>query len=135
MKEMRVWRLDDGEPYEIVDGKARTDIAEIKDVIGSVSGSFPIVDMTEETATLDHTVYYRFGTVTSLTLTLNGMDDTLGFLKEWQFEFIAGEGFTTLDISPAISWVEDPVINVGRRYLVSIDNNRIGVIASVEVPA
>lgn len=135
MEQMKTFSLDNGPTYEIVDGEARERLTDLETIVGADTGTFPIVDVDASTTLLEHSHYYRFGTVDGLILTLNGMEDAPGYLLEWQFEFIAAEGFSGLNVAPAISWVLEPYIVAGKRYLVSIDNNRIGVIACVEAPA
>lgn len=84
---------------------------------------FVIDHGTEDTTfTLTPNTYHKWGTVTSLTLTLGTLSDTSVY-KEYMFEFISGTTATTLSLPSTISWASEPNIEAGKTYQVSILNN------------
>lgn len=87
--------------------------------------SYPIV--TEGTELKPET-YYAFGEVDRLNLTLVEPDD--GKAHEFYFEFIPGEDFTGLTITPAPAWVMEPQWVAGKLCQVSILRG-VGVAACV----
>lgn len=85
---------------------------------------YPLVSGTGAT-TIEPDKFYTFGTVDSLDLTLANVND--GYLHEYCFEFIAGDNFSELTVSPSVTWANDPLYEKGRTYQVSIMRG-IGVI-------
>ena len=88
-------------------------------------GAYPVVDMTANTAELAPNTYYRWGEISALTITLGA--EISGITNEYCFEFVSGETATTLTVPDTISWVQEPSIEAGKTYQVSILNG-IGVI-------
>lgn len=83
--------------------------------IENVSLAYP----EEESATeLQPEVYYIFGEVDSLTVTLVEADD--GKAHEYCFEFIPTEDFTSITITPAPTWAAEPQYPAGHTCQVSI---------------
>ena len=88
--------------------------------------AYPVVGMTEAAAELLPNTYYRWGEVTALTVTLGA--EIAGITNEYCFEFVSGETATELTVPGDIKWVQEPSIEAGKTYQVSILNG-IGVIA------
>lgn len=65
--------------------------------------------------------YYKWGEVTSLSLTLGMPVD--GILNEYMFEFISGATPTTLTLPDTIKWETIPTIEANKKYQISIVNN------------
>ena len=77
-------------------------------------------------------IYYRYGEVYSLTLTLE-IATNENIVNEYLFEFISGETATTLSLPIAVKWVGGiPIIEPLKIYQCSIINN-IGILVSVEI--
>ena len=93
---------------------------------GGGSGACPVVDMTADTAELAPNTYYRWGEISALTITLAEPADTT-ITNEYCFEFVSGEAATELTVPSNIKWVQEPTIEAGKTYQVSIMNG-IGVI-------
>lgn len=87
--------------------------------------AYPVVGMTEAAAELLPNIYYRWGEVTALTVTLGA--EIAGITNEYCFEFVSGETATTLTVPDTIRWAQEPSIEAGKTYQVSI-LNQIGVI-------
>lgn len=93
-------------------------------LVGMRSASYPIVETTE--TTLEPDKYYVFGTVDSLVVTLQDIDD--GYTHEHCFEFTTADEFYGMRITPEPKWVDEPSIESNKTYQVSILRG-IGVIA------
>ena len=93
--------------------------------LSELSVSYPI--QTEGTE-LQPETYYAFGEVDNLNLTLVEPDD--GKAHEFYFEFIPGEDFAGLTITPAPAWVMEPQWAAGKICQVSILRG-VGVAACV----
>ena len=63
-------------------------------------------------------IYYRFGEVSSLDVTLVQPED--GLAHEFVFDFTPTEEFTELTISPEVTWIADPQFPPGKRCIVSV---------------
>lgn len=90
------------------------------------AGFYPVVAMDTNTAEIQPNIYYRFGEVTTLNITLAAAADA-AFTNEYIFEFISGATATTLTLPDSIKWVAEPIIMANKTYQVSIMNG-IGVI-------
>lgn len=90
------------------------------------AGFYPVVTMDTNTAEIQPNVYYRFGEVATLTITLAAAADD-AYTNEYIFEFISGATATTLTLPDTIKWVAEPSIEASKTYQVSIMNG-IGVI-------
>ena len=98
--------------------------SQISEALGGMrSTSYPIVEPTS--ATIEPDQYYVFGTVDSLVVLLQDVDD--GFTHEYCFEFTAADEFYGMSITPAPKWVDEPSIESNKTYQVSILRG-IGVI-------
>lgn len=62
----------------------------------SSPGAYPVVDMTADTAELLPNIYYRWGEMSALTITLGA--ETAGITNEYCFEFVSGETATTATV-------------------------------------
>ena len=92
---------------------------------GGAGGIYPVVSMTDSTADLLPNTFYRWGEIADLTITLGA--ETGGITNEYCFEFVSGETATTLTVPDTIRWAQEPSIEAGKTYQVSI-LNKIGVI-------
>lgn len=81
------------------------------------------------TTTLSENIYYIWGEVASLTLTLGTPADA-SKLSEYMFEFQSGATPTTLSLPSSVKWVETPTIEANKTYQVSIVND-IAIIVGV----
>lgn len=95
---------------------------------GSAGGIYPVVSMTDATAELLPNTFYQWGEITALTITLGA--ETEGITNEYCFEFVSGSTATTLTVPDTIRWAQEPSIEAGKTYQVSILNG-IGVIVGV----
>ena len=82
------------------------------------------VPTSETSKTLQPNTYYKWGTMTSLTITLATNVDS-SILNEYMFEFVSGTTPTTLSLPSSIKWLngEAPIIEQNKTYQVSIVNN------------
>lgn len=81
------------------------------------------------TTMLSENIYYIWGEVASLTLTLGTPADA-SKLSEYMFEFQSGATPTTLSLPSSVKWVETPTIEANKTYQVSIVDN-IAIIVGV----
>lgn len=88
-------------------------------------GIYPVVSMTDATAELAPNTFYQWGEIAALTITLGAETD--GITNEYCFEFVSGSTATTLTVPDTIHWAQEPSIESGKTYQVSILNG-IGVI-------
>lgn len=98
---------------------------------GSSSGAPENMVTTDITLTGDVTqeitpnTFYNFTdtAITSLTITFG--TEQSGVLNEYMFQFIAGDGFTTLTMPSGVVWLggAEPTITAGKTYQVSVVNN------------
>lgn len=90
----------------------------------------PIVNQgtTNTTFTLDPNIFYQWGVVTSLSLTL--YPGEAGYLSEYMFEFQSGSTPTTLSLPNTVKWPAQPTVAANMIYQVTIVNN-IGLIVGV----
>lgn len=107
-----------------VDGGYTGTEAEFAALIAS-PGAYPVVDMTADTAELAPNTYYRWGEISALTVTLGA--EIAGITNEYCFEFVSSETATEMTVPSHIKWVQEPSIEAGKTYQVSIMNG-IGVI-------
>ena len=101
----------------------------LEDTIGDYA---KIVVMGAASATsraLKPNYYYKWGTVTSLTLTLETPANAEEY-SEYMFQFTSGSTPTTLSLPSTVKWVAEPNIEANKTYQVSILNN-IGIIIGV----
>ena len=79
-------------------------------------------DVTQE---ITPNTFYNFTdtVITSLTITFGTAQS--GVLNEYMFQFIAGDGFTTLTMPSGVVWLggTTPTITAGKTYQVSVINN------------
>lgn len=85
--------------------------------------SYPIVETSDSILMPDQ--FYVFGTVDSLVVTLQDVDD--GYTHEYCFEFSTADKFYGMSITPEPKWVDAPAIETNKTYQVSILRG-IGVI-------
>ena len=91
----------------------------------SDGGAYPAVSMTDASAEISPNKFYKWGEIAALTITLGAETD--GITNEYCFEFVSGYTATTLTVPDTIRWVQEPTIEAGKTYQVSI-LNQIGVI-------
>lgn len=99
----------------IVQNKTLID-AVAKDVSTIAQSMIP--DILPGALVLEPETYYEFGLVDSLEVTLAEKVD--GKAHEYMFEFVPGESFQGLTITPKPQWVRTPQFPTGRRCIVSI---------------
>lgn len=93
---------------------------------GGAGGIYPVVSMTDATAELLPNTFYQWGEIAALSVTLaTPTNETI--TNEYCFEFVSGSTATTLTVPDTIRWVQEPSIEAGKTYQVSILNG-IGVI-------
>lgn len=90
---------------------------------GDTSISYPLAEPTGNV--LEPERYYTFGTVDSIVVTLQSIDDDR--VHEYCFEFTADDEFYGISITPEPVWVDMPPIESGKTYQASILRG-IGVI-------
>ena len=89
-------------------------------------GVYPVVSMTDATADLAPNTFYRWGEIAALSITL-ATPTNEAITNEYCFEFVSGSTATTLTVPDTIRWAQEPSIDTGKTYQVSILNG-IGVI-------
>ena len=93
---------------------------------GVAGGIYPVVSMTDATAELAPNTFYRWGEIAALSITLETPTNE-AITNEYCFEFVSGSTATTLTVPDTIRWAQEPSIDTGKTYQVSILNG-IGVI-------
>ena len=93
---------------------------------GVAGGIYPVVSMTDATAELAPNTFYRWGEIAALSITLETPTNE-AITNEYCFEFVSGSTATTLTVPDTIRWAQEPSIDTGKTYQVSI-LNQIGVI-------
>ena len=88
-------------------------------------GSYPVVNMTSSSATLEPNKFYKWGEVMELSLFLSGKMP--GITNEYTFSFASGNVPTVLNLPAYIKWITPVNIESGKTYEVSIFND-VGVI-------
>lgn len=78
----------------------------------------PVYPVENGKATLEPEIYYQFGEVEALAVTLTDKED--GKAHEYTFEFIPAEGFQGPTITPEPAWIGEPQYPVGKKCIVSI---------------
>lgn len=86
----------------------------------SYAGNYPIVEhgTSDTTFALTPNTLHRWGTVTSLSLTLASGTD--GVVNEYMAEFFSGDTATALALPDNISWASDAAIEIDANYLYQI---------------
>ena len=92
----------------------------------TVSSAYPVVTMTDAAAELAPNTYYKWGEIVALSITLAEPSDAT-ITNEYCFEFVSGETAATLTLPDTVKWAQEPTIEAGKTYQVSILNG-IGVI-------
>lgn len=100
----------------------------INDIKNNYQKKVVSVSSSETTKTIDSNTYYKWGTMTSLNISLNTNVDS-SILNEYMFEFTSGSTPTTLSLPSSIKWLNglSPIIEQNKTYQVSIINN-LGII-------
>ena len=88
--------------------------------------AYPVIEMTDVSAELAPNTYYKWGEIAALSITLAEPADAT-ITNEYCFEFVSGETATALTAPGTIAWAQEPSIEAGKTYQVSILNG-IGVI-------
>lgn len=108
-------------------------VAQLQDTVNTINNNYRkkvvSISSTETSKTIDANTYYKWGTMSSLTISLNTNVDS-SILNEYIFEFASGSTPTTLSLPSSIKWLNGltPIIQANKTYQVSIVNN-LGVIA------
>lgn len=93
---------------------------------GGDGGVYPVIAMTAASAELAPNTFYRWGEIAALSITLaTPTNETI--TNEYCLEFVSGETATTLTVPDTVRWAQEPSIESGKTYQVSI-LNQIGVI-------
>lgn len=74
-------------------------------------------------------VLHKWGTVSTLTITLTAPTDTSVY-NEYMIQFSCGSTPTTLSVPSSVKWVVEPKIEANKTYQISIVDN-IGIIVGV----
>lgn len=74
-------------------------------------------------------VLHKWGTVSTLTITLTAPTDTSVY-NEYMIQFSSGSTPTTLSVPSTVKWVSEPMIEANKTYQISIVDN-IGLIIGV----
>lgn len=100
--------------------KFLTDDGTYKEIGGQ---NIPVIDhgTGDTTFVLTPNIFHKWGTVTSLTITLAAPVDTT-VANYYMFEFTSGSTATTLSLPSAITWASDVSIEANKTYQVSILN-------------
>lgn len=101
--------------------------AEVEGLIGDIPNKQDKVSVVDHgtgdtTFTLTPNILHRWGTVSSLTLTLASPVDTT-VANYYMFEFTSGPTATTLSLPDTIAWANGVSIEANKKYQVSILNN------------
>lgn len=108
-------------------------VAQLQDTVNTINNNYRkkvvSISSTETSKTIDANTYYKWGTMSTLTISLNTNVDS-SILNEYMFEFASGSTPTTLSLPSSIKWLNGltPIIQANKTYQVSIVNN-LGVIA------
>lgn len=108
------------------------DVSSVGDITVYTNLNIQVIDKTQDSSStfaIDPNKMYMFGTRTSLTITLNPGES--GIVNEYMFQFTSGSVATTLNVPSSVTWLKDPNIQTGKKYLVSIENN-LGIIGEWE---
>lgn len=110
--------------------KAGTAIQEHQDISGKMDKiSVKSHGTSSTTLSIAPNVLHKWGTVSTLTITLTAPTDTSVY-NEYMFQFTSGSTPTTLSISESVKWQTEPNIEANKTYQVSIVDN-IGLIIGV----
>jgi hypothetical protein len=82
------------------------------------NGYVTAVSGTSVTQELQAGIFYSFGALTALTVTLQ--TPVSGMVNEYKFEFDSGSTATTLSLPSSIVWQEAPSIEANKHYEISI---------------
>lgn len=88
--------------------------------------AYTVIAMEDASAEIAPNTYYKWGEIAALSITLAEPADAT-ITNEYCFEFASGETATTLTVPGTVKWVQEPIIEAGKTYQVSILNG-IGVI-------
>lgn len=88
-----------------------------------------VLQETAITKAISPNIYYKWGEIATLTITLTTPSDTTR-VNEYMFEFVSGATATTLSLPSEIKWIGGtPTVSANKTYQVSILNN-LGVMVS-----
>ena len=87
------------------------------------SGIMPsvLIEGATPTQSISPNKFYKFGNVTTLTITF--APETPNVLNEYMFQFASGETATVLNMPDSVRWIGDHTIEPNKTYQVSIVNN------------
>ena len=100
----------------------------VANVGGPGSSSIPVQAMTDTTAEISPNVFYIWGEMATLDITLESPTDSTIY-NEYMFQFTSGDTATVLELPETITWVSSYTIAANKKYQVSIVNN-LGIITA-----
>lgn len=80
-----------------------------------------LIEGATPTQSISPNKFYKFGSVTTLTITFS--PETPNVLNEYMFQFTSGETATVLNMPDSVKWIGDHTIEPNKTYQVSIVNN------------
>lgn len=80
-----------------------------------------LIEGATPTQSISPNKFYKFGNVTTLTITF--APETPNVLNEYMFQFTSGETTTVLNMPDSVKWIGDHTIEPNKTYQVSIVNN------------
>ena len=80
-----------------------------------------LIEGATPTQSISPNKFYKFGSVTTLTITF--APETPNVLNEYMFQFTSGETATVLNMPDSVKWSGDHTIEPNKTYQVSIVNN------------
>ena len=120
-------KLVSGENIKTINGQSILGEGDIQ-IQGGGGSEVPIVDhgTGDTTFVLTPNILHKWGTVTSLTLTLAVSTDTT-VANYYMAQFTCGSSATSLNLPDTIKWITEPDIEANKTYQISILDN-LGVI-------
>ena len=80
-----------------------------------------LIEGATPTQSISPNKFYKFGNVTTLTITFS--PEIPNVLNEYMFQFASGETATVLNMPDSVKWIGDHTIEPNKTYQVSIVNN------------
>lgn len=99
--------------------------SELTSIRNNYQKNIVTVSSTESSKAIEPNKYYKWGTITSLSITLSTANLNSSLLNEYMFEFTSGSTATTLTLPNSIKWLNGatPKIEANKVYQISIVNN------------
>ena len=89
------------------------------------AAAYPLIDTAESVKELSPNIYYKWGEMSALTITLSA--ETTGIVNEFCGEFVSGTIPTTFSVPESVAWPNGLTVESNKTYQFSIVNG-IGVI-------